>query len=85
MAGQVGRRQIRESIVHYVRESNFIPQPPGSHEKMLRRVVAWVVADIRKLSGNMVFIRWRERRIEQERTNQEATGMTVVRKDSGWS
>lgn len=57
MAGQAGRRQIRESIVHYVSESNFTPPARGSHEKMLSRVGAWLVAGIRKLSGSMAFIR----------------------------
>lgn len=57
MAGQVGRRQIWESFVHYVSESNFIPQAKGSHEKMLNGVVAWLFADFRKLSGSVLSIR----------------------------
>lgn len=39
-AGQVGSRQIWKSFVHYAKQSNFIIQAKGGHEKMLSRVVA---------------------------------------------
>lgn len=84
MAGQAGRRQIWESIVHYVSESNFTPQARGSHEKMLSRVGAWLVADTRKLSGNMASIRLEKMKNRtRERASQEATRTTIEGKDSG--
>ena len=39
VAGQVVRRQIWKSLVHFAKESNFIPPARESHEKMLSRVV----------------------------------------------
>lgn len=39
-AGQVGRRQVWRSFVHYAKESNFILLSRESRENMLSRTVA---------------------------------------------